>query len=109
MTADEFENLDDQQAELWIAQRFRAFVLTGWPPDLSLMFAVHPEVDAPDGDRYPRLPRHSRVAAPGALSSSSSSDHTRLAHRLAHPFRPASISCRWHRYPNTATRKNRNA
>jgi hypothetical protein len=47
MTADEFENLNDQQAELWIAQRFRAFVLTGWPPDLSLMFAVHPEVDAP--------------------------------------------------------------
>jgi hypothetical protein len=47
MTADEFENLNPQQAELWIAQRFRAFVLTGWPPDLSLMFAVHPEVDAP--------------------------------------------------------------
>ena len=47
MTADEFENLNDQQAELWIAQRFRAFVLNGWPPDLSLLFAVHPEVDAP--------------------------------------------------------------
>jgi hypothetical protein len=47
MTADEFEGLDDQQAELWIAQRFRAFVLSGWPPDLSLMFAVHPEVESP--------------------------------------------------------------
>jgi hypothetical protein len=47
MDADEFENLNDQQAELWIAQRFRAFVLNGLPPDLSLIFAVHPEVDAP--------------------------------------------------------------
>jgi hypothetical protein len=47
MTADEFEGLNDQQAELWIAQRFRAFVLSGWPPDLSLIFAVHLEVDAP--------------------------------------------------------------
>jgi hypothetical protein len=47
MDSDEFENLNDQQAELWIAKRFRAFVLNGLPPELSLMFAVHPEVDAP--------------------------------------------------------------
>jgi hypothetical protein len=47
MTADEFETLNDQQAEAWIAKRFRAFALNGLPPDLSLMCAVHPEVDAP--------------------------------------------------------------
>jgi hypothetical protein len=47
MTADEFEGLNDQQAEVWIAKRFRAFVLNGLPPDLSLIFAVHPEVDTP--------------------------------------------------------------
>jgi hypothetical protein len=39
--------LSAQQAELWITQRYRAFVLDGYPPDLSLMFAVHPEVMAP--------------------------------------------------------------
>lgn len=50
MTADEFEGLNDQQAEAWIAERFRAFVLNGLPPDLSLMLAVHPEVDAPTVD-----------------------------------------------------------
>jgi hypothetical protein len=47
MTADDFENLNDQQAEAWIARRFRAFALNGLPPDLSLTFAVRPEVDAP--------------------------------------------------------------
>lgn len=47
MDSDKFENLNDQQAELWIAQRFRAFALNGLPPELSLMFAVHPDVDAP--------------------------------------------------------------
>ena len=47
MTRDDFENVTEQQAEAWIAQRFRAFSLNGLPPDLSLMFAVHPEVDAP--------------------------------------------------------------
>ena len=47
MTADEFEGLNDQQAEVWIAERFRAFALNGLPPDLSLMCAVHPEVDIP--------------------------------------------------------------
>jgi hypothetical protein len=48
MTAEEFEGLNEHQAELWIAQRYRAFVLDGYPPDLSLMFAVHPEVVAPN-------------------------------------------------------------
>ena len=48
VTADEFETLDALQAELWIARRFRSFVRTGCPPDLSLLFAVHPEVDVPD-------------------------------------------------------------
>jgi hypothetical protein len=47
MTRDDFENVSEQQAEAWIAQRFRAFALNGLPPDLSLMFAVHPEIDAP--------------------------------------------------------------
>ena len=49
MTADEFENLDAHQAELWISRRFTSFVETGFPPDLSLIFAVHPEVQVPDG------------------------------------------------------------
>lgn len=48
VTRDEFEGLSDQQAEVWIADRFRAFALNGLPPDLSLLFAVHPEVDAPN-------------------------------------------------------------
>ena len=48
VTAEEFETLDDLQAELWIARRFRSFVETGFPPDLSLLFAVHPDVDVPD-------------------------------------------------------------
>ena len=48
MTADEFEGLNEQQAEVWIAERFRAFALNGLPPDLSLVFAVHPEVDVPN-------------------------------------------------------------
>jgi hypothetical protein len=49
VTADEFETLDALQAELWIAWRFRSFVRTGFPPDLSLLFAVHPNVEVPDG------------------------------------------------------------
>ena len=49
MTADEFETLDELQAEQWIARRFRSFVRTGFPPDLALLFAVHPEVQVPDG------------------------------------------------------------
>jgi hypothetical protein len=47
MTADEFERLDELQAEAWIAWRFRQFVSAGFPPDLSLMFAVHPDVCVP--------------------------------------------------------------
>jgi hypothetical protein len=46
MTADEFEGLDGLEAELWIARRFHSFVRTGFPPELSLMFAVHPEISA---------------------------------------------------------------
>ena len=48
MTADEFETLDALQAELWITRRFRSFVRTGCPPDLSLLFAVHPDVEVPE-------------------------------------------------------------
>jgi hypothetical protein len=48
MTMDEFEQLDELQAEAWIAYRFRQFVNSGFPPDLSLMFAVHPDIAAPD-------------------------------------------------------------
>lgn len=47
MTADEFENLDDQQTEVRIAERFRAFALNGLPSDLSLMCAVRPKIDVP--------------------------------------------------------------
>ena len=47
MTADEFEHLDDLQAELWIARRFREFINVGFPPDLSLIFATHAEVGVP--------------------------------------------------------------
>jgi hypothetical protein len=47
MTEAEFENLDEVQAELWIARRFSRFVDTGVPPDLALVFAVHPDVDSP--------------------------------------------------------------
>jgi hypothetical protein len=47
MTADKFEGLDERQAEAWIAERFRAFALNGLSPELSLICAVHPEVDAP--------------------------------------------------------------
>jgi hypothetical protein len=48
VTADEFETLDALQAERWISRRFRSFVRTGLPPELSLLFAVHPDVDVPD-------------------------------------------------------------
>jgi hypothetical protein len=47
MTAEEFENLDELAAELWIARRFRQFVKAGFPVELSLMFAVHPAIEAP--------------------------------------------------------------
>ena len=47
MTSDEFENLDDQQADLRIADRFRAFALNGLGSGLSLTCAAHPEVDEP--------------------------------------------------------------
>jgi hypothetical protein len=47
MTTEEFERLNEQQAELWIAQRYSRFVDSGFPPDLSLIFAVHPEVAVP--------------------------------------------------------------
>jgi hypothetical protein len=49
VTADEFETLDALQAELWLARRFRDFVRSGFPPDLSLLFAAHPEVEVPAG------------------------------------------------------------
>jgi hypothetical protein len=49
VTADEFETLDALQAELWISRRFTDFVESGFPPDLSLLFAVHPDVQVPDG------------------------------------------------------------
>jgi hypothetical protein len=47
VTTEEFERLDEQQAELWIAQRYNRFVDSGFPPDLSLILAVHPEVAVP--------------------------------------------------------------
>lgn len=47
MTPEEFETLDELQAEAWIASRFRQFVTSGFPADLSLLFAVHPDVEVP--------------------------------------------------------------
>jgi hypothetical protein len=47
MTETEFENLDELEAELWIVRRFSQFVSAGFPADLSLLFAVHPDVDVP--------------------------------------------------------------
>jgi hypothetical protein len=48
VTTEEFERLNEQQAELWIAQRYSRFVDGGFPPDLSLILAVHPEIAVPD-------------------------------------------------------------
>ena len=47
MTTEEFERFDELEAELWIGRRFRQFVRGGFPADLSLMFAVHPDVEVP--------------------------------------------------------------
>jgi hypothetical protein len=47
VTTEEFERLNEHQAELWIAARYRRFVDSGFPPDLSLIFAVHPDVAVP--------------------------------------------------------------
>jgi hypothetical protein len=55
VTADEFETLDELEAELWIARRFRAFVNSGFPPDLSLIFAVHPDVAVPAPEERPTV------------------------------------------------------
>ena len=50
MTAAEFEELDELQAELWIATRFRQFVSAGFPSTLALALAlaVHPDIAVPD-------------------------------------------------------------
>ena len=55
MTTEEFERLNEQQAERWLAQRFRRFVDSGLPPDLSLIFAAYPNVEAPQ--QPPATPR----------------------------------------------------
>jgi len=48
MPAAEFEELDELQAELWIATRFRQFVSAGFPSTLALALAVHPDIAVPD-------------------------------------------------------------
>jgi hypothetical protein len=57
VTTEEFERLNEHQAELWIAARYGRFVDSGFPPDLSLIFAVHPDVAVPQntaaGDQSP--------------------------------------------------------
>jgi hypothetical protein len=45
MTAEEFEQLDAWQAELWIARRFHQLTSGGYPPSQALLLAVRPEVD----------------------------------------------------------------
>jgi hypothetical protein len=47
MTADEFEQLDEWQAELWIARRFNELFDGGYEPSQALYLAVRPEVDLP--------------------------------------------------------------
>ena len=48
MTAAEFELLDELEAERWIANRFAQFVAVGFPPELALPLAVHPDIAVPD-------------------------------------------------------------
>lgn len=45
MTADKFEQLDEWEAELWIARRFHDLTSVGYPPSQALLLAVRPEVD----------------------------------------------------------------
>jgi hypothetical protein len=45
MTADEFEQLDEFQVELWIAGRFQQLAGGGYPPSQALHLAVRPDVD----------------------------------------------------------------
>ena len=47
MTAADFEKLDELEAELWIAKRFREFLAAGFPLSLALGLAVHPDIAAP--------------------------------------------------------------
>jgi hypothetical protein len=47
MTAADFERLDELQAEIWIAKRFREFANAGFPPALALGLAVHPDIAVP--------------------------------------------------------------
>jgi hypothetical protein len=55
MTAAEFEDLNEAQAELWLLKRFRKFISDGVPPTLALAFAARPEIAAPidEGQRDP--------------------------------------------------------
>jgi hypothetical protein len=47
VTAEEFEKLDESQAALFLATRFRNFARGGFPPEPALQLAVHPEIDVP--------------------------------------------------------------
>jgi hypothetical protein len=47
MTAEEFEELDAWEAELWIARRFHQLMGDGYTPSQALLLAVRPEVDVP--------------------------------------------------------------
>jgi hypothetical protein len=71
VTTEEFERLNEQQAEQWLAERFRRFVDSGLPPDLSLIFAVHPNVEAPQ-----QPPATRRTAGPNEIAESFSEDET---------------------------------
>jgi hypothetical protein len=51
VTAEEFERLNEEEAELWIAERYSRFVESGLARDLSLIFAVHPNVEVPRTSR----------------------------------------------------------
>jgi hypothetical protein len=52
VTTEEFERLNEEEAELWIAERYRRFVESGLAPDLSLIFAANPNVEVPRTSRH---------------------------------------------------------
>ena len=52
MTAAGLERLDELEAELLIAKRFRGFVAAGFLPSLALSLAVHPDIATPLIERW---------------------------------------------------------
>jgi hypothetical protein len=66
MTAEEFEKLDETRAELLLATRFRSFARGGFPPELALQLAAHPDIDVPseNPESGPDAAANARVRMP---------------------------------------------